>query len=102
MMRWRWILGLLRELVTRPRCAVLGCRAENASAHCCDRCGAAMYEGWIDWALGDPVRDLWRRFRALFRRATCAECGKKLNRRQGDPYAVHFCSQDCEDGWLPF
>lgn len=101
-MFWRYWRGWLLELVTRPVCAVQGCRAEHPSAHCCDRCGADMYEGWIDWALGDPFRDLWRRFLAFFKRARCAECGKKLNRRQRDPYETLFCSEDCEERWLPF
>jgi hypothetical protein len=61
-----------------------------------------MYEGWIERGPWGAVRDLWRNLRVLTRRARCAECGKKLNRRQGDPYVTHFCSKDCKDGWLPF
>lgn len=92
----------------RPLCFLRGCRTESAAL--CDRCGAWTYSGGSDeegplWIDGPP--HWWVRLVEWFvgwRHIRCYQCGKKLSARQRDEPAgaACFCSQACEDEWMPF
>jgi uncharacterized protein (DUF983 family) len=100
----RWMLWL-KEFLQRPRCFLIGCRAgdfEGYLSTSCVRCGAGLYEGFIDASICDPVQRRWWAFRAWLKPRRCERCGKRMGYRNTDPTGFNFCSSECEENWIPF
>lgn len=96
-------MNVSKEMLTRPRCVLLGCCVEQ-DIPCCHFCGADIYENFIESGRLYPLFLLyWRtcRFiRELSPITRCQECGKRIV--LGRPYTKDFCSEECRDNWLPF
>lgn len=88
--------------MTRARrtvCILIGCVLGNDP--CCDRCGAGLYEEYIEVGKLYPLFQMYWRVRGFIRSLgprTCQHCGKKY--RGG--YDEYMCSAKCFDEWLPF
>lgn len=90
------------DFLKRPLCHLVGCRMDHPSATGRDRCGADLYEDWIEVSICNPVQELWWKLGRLLRPVRCDHCNKRLWRLCLNPYATHFCSSTCEEQWIPF
>lgn len=90
------------DFLKRPWCHLVGCRMTHLGATGCVRCGADLYEDWIQVSICNPLQEaLWKLSR-LLRPVRCDHCNKRLWRLNLDPYATRFCSSQCEENWIPF
>jgi len=93
------------DLVSRPRCVLLGCDCSEEYPGCA-RCQAAVYSddfverGKLHWLY--LLRDWWWRLKHGIRRKVarkkCDQCGREFWRG----YNEILCSEACHDEWLPF
>lgn len=98
-----WIAGRMKlaDFLRRPRCHLYGCQVDHpCAAHCC-RCGAHLYEEFIQASLCDPLQRRWYGFTERVKPRRCEACGKWIGWKFSRQIWPPFCSE-CEDGWIPF
>lgn len=86
--------------LSRTRCWLLGCYLGETGC-CCERCGADLYENFIQYGKLDPlIRLYWRTYWLIrnLRPRTCDCCGKTFRSFR----SASVCSDECYEQWLPF